>query len=77
MTATPAKREELRKWAETGQAKQWREDADLSPEQAALKLKVSVRSLYRWEAGEALPDGHRFTAYYSFLKRLKPKDETD
>lgn len=74
MTATPTQRAELKEWAESGLAKKWREDAGLSPEQAALKLKVSVRSLYRWEADEATPDGYRFAAYYSFLKRVRPKD---
>jgi DNA-binding transcriptional regulator YiaG len=41
---------------------EWRKKNDLSQGEAALKLKISMRTLQEWEQGRAQPRGLALTA---------------
>lgn len=47
---------------------EWREDKDLSQSEAALKLKVSTRTLQEWEQGRARPRGLALAAINERLR---------
>lgn len=72
----------IREWTAPGAgqdspAKRWRLAAGLTAAGAAAALGVGVRTLTRWEASQAQPQGRNVTDYYRFLNRIRPKEGGD
>lgn len=57
-------------WVAGGQAKEWRESADLSFQASADKCKVTKGAVLRWEQGVRRPQGRNIDIYYRFLRQL-------
>jgi transcriptional regulator with XRE-family HTH domain len=64
-------RSRVRNAAQSGAAQRAREQAGLTRDEAARRLKVDRITLYRWERGERVPThGANLNAYVRFLERL-------
>lgn len=81
MAPRNSKYEQLREWTlRAGEkalspARAWRQLAGHSPEEAARIVKVSSRTVTRYEVGDLPRDQLRIDSYYAYLKRIKPQEE--
>lgn len=62
---------QIGKWVDSGRARQWRIEHDLSLSVSGDSCDVTPVAVLRWERGERRPRGRRnVVAYYKFLSKL-------
>ena len=61
---------EARQFAASGAGRMIRQTARLSLAQVAKALDVNASTVFRWEAGDQVPNGERAIAYHKLMRRL-------
>lgn len=61
----------MRRWIETGRARQLRIEAGMTLAEAADAMESNAQTVHRWERGERMPLGRNLRAYHQYLTGLE------